>query len=460
MSGADRHFRTPLEKGFEKIATPFEDFAKSQVTSSTVLLGCAVVALVLANSGWAAHYERWVQADIGFHIGNWTFEKNVRHWINDALMALFFFVIGLEIKRELLAGELRETRRLVPLLAAALGGMVFPALIYYGMNPFGVAARGWGIPMATDTAFALGVLALLGSRVPNGLMTFLAALAIVDDIGAVLVIAIFYTEEILLNNLAIAGSLLGLLVLFNILGVQRPLAYFIVGALVWAAVLESGVHATVAGVLVALTIPARPKVHPWRFLGQVRDLIAQFERKEKEKPTTPILADQEQHAITQEIQDTARLTTTPLQRWEHALERPVALLVLPIFAFANAGIPIIGSEVTAVLTDPITLGVLFGLVLGKFLGITAMGWLALKTGAGELPDNVRLGHLAGVGLVAGMGFTMSMFIAGLGFETLPEELLRAKTGILAGSLIAGVTGAAWVWLASSRNKAPGTGQTT
>ncbi|MDX1487186.1 MAG: Na+/H+ antiporter NhaA, partial [Acidiferrobacterales bacterium] len=269
-----------------------------------------------------------------------------------------------------------------------------------------------------------------------------------------------YTEEVLLNNLAIAGGLLGLLVLFNILGVQRPSAYFLVGALVWAAVLESGVHATVAGVLVALTIPARPKVHPWRFLGKVRDLIVRFERKEKESPATPILADQEQHAIAQEIQDTAKLTTTPLQRWEHALERPVALLVLPIFAFANAGIPFLAAEATTVFTDPITLGVLFGLVFGKFIGITAMGWLALKSGAGELPDNVRVGHLAGLGLLAGMGFTMSMFIAGLGFETLPEELLRAKTGILAGSLIAGVTGATWVWLASSKNKASGTGQTT
>lgn len=453
MRTSDSRFTTPLEQGFEKVMTPFQEFAQSQTTSSIVLMACAGSALVLANSGWRLEYESLVNIHLGIHIGEWSFDKTLRHWINDALMALFFFVIGLEIKRELLVGELREPRRAMLLIAGAVGGMVAPAVIYHIINPVDIAARGWGIPTATDTAFALGILALLGRRVPEGLMTFLAALAIIDDIGAVLIIAAFYTEQILLAHLGIATTLLVVLLLLNVLGVRRPLPYFLIGALVWLAMLESGVHATIAGILVAFTIPARPKMGPSRFLAQARNLVERFEAKHQEQPDKHILEDEEQHAIAQKLRDTAKLATTPLQRWEHALEVPVALLVLPIFALANAGIPITSAEFEFenVLTHPVTLGIVFALVIGKFVGITGMCWVALKTGIGRLPGDVKMPHIAGVGLVAGMGFTMSMFIATLAFDQLHETLLMAKSGILLGSLIAGSTGFAWLWLAWHKN---------
>ena len=380
-----QRFTTPLERGFNKIITPFQTFIANQVISSLLLLCCTIAALLLANSHWREAYEALLHLQAGFHVAEWRLEKSLHHWINDGLMAIFFFVLGLEIKREFLAGELREPRRASLVAVAALGGMLVPALIYYGFNPQGVAATGWGIPMATDTAFAVGVLALLGGRVHKSLMAFLAALAIIDDIGAVLVIALFYTERIVPHYLAVTALLLGVLVLFNLMGIRRPLPYFAVGGLTWLATLESGVHATLAGILVAFTIPARPRLSQRHFIARMRELLSRF--RAPSAPGENILGHERQHGLIRSVEETARLAATPLQRWEQAWERSVALVVIPIFALANAGIAVDFATLDETLSHSVTVGVALGLVLGKFLGITGLCWLALKLKIGALPKD-------------------------------------------------------------------------
>jgi NhaA family Na+:H+ antiporter len=437
-----------LEKGFANVITPFQRFIGDQKTGSALLLLCTVVALLIANSPLAPAYENLIGTRIGFVFGGEFYAMSLHHWVNDGLMALFFFVLGLEIKRELLVGELREPARSLPVLAAAAGGMVVPAALFYAINHGTEVMHGWAIPMATDTAFAIGVLALLGGRVPLGLTTFLLALAIIDDMGAVLVIALFYTDSISLAHLAAALGLLSALALANLLGVRRPVIYFIGGGLVWLAMLGSGVHATLAGILVALTVPARPRHGTRSFLRRSRRLIDEFEAIEADAgdAAEPILAKPEKHAVVEQLQDTAAKATTPLQLWERALEHPVALFVLPLFALVNAGIHVELQALPRLLADPLAVGIIAGLVLGKPAGISLATGALLALGRGRLPEGMQAHHLVGVGLLGGMGFTMSIFIAGLGFGAQPEQLLIAKTGILTASLIAGLGGYLWLRL--------------
>jgi NhaA family Na+:H+ antiporter len=440
----------PLEKGFTKLVTPFQRFIRDQKTASAILITCTIIALLIANSPLAHWYNMLVETNTGFVFGEWSLQKSLRHWVNDGLMAIFFFILGLEIKREILVGELKDPQRSIPVIAAAAGGMLFPALIYFSLNYSSSAVHGWGIPMATDTAFAVGVLALLGSQVPISITVFLTALAIIDDIGTILVIALFYTDTISLLHLSIAAILLLLLVLCNALGVRRPSIYFLVGGLIWLAMLKSGVHATIAGILVAFTIPARPKVGQNLFLQQTRQLVDEFESIENSKQTDePILAEQDKHLVLEQVEDTAAKASTPLQRWERALEYPVALFVLPVFALVNAGIPVDTATLPVLLTDPITLGIVFGLTLGKSIGIPLLCWITLRVGWGRLPDGMLMHHVVGIGLLGGMGFTMSIFIAGLSFAQQADMLLAAKTAILLASLLAGIGGYIWLRFCSS-----------
>jgi NhaA family Na+:H+ antiporter len=358
-------------------------------------------------------------------------------------MSLFFFVLGLEIKREILVGELKDPQQSLPVIAAAAGGMLVPASIFVAFNVTDGPVHGWGIPMATDTAFAVGVLALLRRRVPPALTTFLTALAIIDDLGAILVIALFYTESLNLPQLGVATALLGSLVSCNALGIRRPSIYIVGGGLVWAAMLGSGVHATVAGVLVAMTVPARPRAGSGWFVRRTQDLLDEFQEIDK-RSKRPILGEERKHAVVERVQDTAQEASTPLRRWEHSLEYPVALLVMPVFALANAGIPIEPGSLPALWNDPLTLGIVVGLVLGKAAGISSATWLALRLGLGRLPAGISLRHIAGIGLLGGMGFTMSIFIAGLTFANDPDALVGAKTAILLASLVAGVSGYLWL----------------
>jgi len=436
--------RAPWERAFERILTPFEEFIHRQTTSGLLLIVTTVVVLLIANSGLAKGYQFLVQLPAAISIGDWSLEKTLQQWVNHGLMALYFFVIGMELKRELLVGELADLKRAALPVAAAIGGMIAPALIYLALNPEGAAARGWGIPMATDIAFAVGVLVLLAARVPKALITFLVALAIIDDLGAVLVIAVFYTQELVFEWLAAAAALFSLLIAFNLAGVRKVIPYFLVAVLLWYALLQSGVHATLAGVLGAFSVPARPRYEPSLFSAKVKNLMMRFDSIHRRGAS--IMTNDQLRAVVQALDDGVVAVQTPLQRLEHIWHLPVAFLVVPIFAFFNAGIPLQTGSFADALADPVALGVTAGLVFGKFIGITAASALALRTGLAQLPTDTRFSQIAAVSLLGGIGFTMSFFIAELGFSGNPEHLLMAKTGVLAASLLCGTAGFVWLWL--------------
>ncbi|MDH5424618.1 MAG: Na+/H+ antiporter NhaA [Gammaproteobacteria bacterium] len=437
-------FHAPWEKSFDKILTPFEEFIHQQTTSGLLLMSMAVVALILANSPLASGYAHFMHSMVSLGAGSWKLEMSLHHLINDGLMAMFFFVVGLELKREILVGELANPRNAVLPIGAAIGGMVVPALIFLAINPDAEASRGWGIPMATDIAFAIGALALLASRVPKALITFLVALAIVDDLGAVLVIAIFYTETIVFTPLMVAIGLFALLLFFNMSGIRKSTPYMIVGVLLWYALLQSGVHATLAGIMTAFSIPAMPKYRPELFSEQVKELMQKFDASHE--PGKSIMTNDKLRAVVQTLENGVHSVETPLQRLEHAWHMPVAYLVIPIFALANAGIPLQLDSLAATMTHPVMLGVSLGLILGKFIGITGVCWLLLKMGVAVLPKETRFIQVAGVSLLAGIGFTMSIFVAELGFAYQAEYLLMAKTGVLFASAVAGIAGFIWLYL--------------
>lgn len=432
----------PLEKVFDKIVSPFEEFIHHETASGLLLMACALLALIAANSALASSYQHLLHAEMGIVIGDWSLQKTLHHWINDGLMALFFFVVGLEIKREILVGELSDPRAASLPIIAAVGGMVIPAGIYYLFNMGSDMADGWGIPMATDIAFAVGVMVLLGTRIPKTLLTFLVALAIVDDLGGVMVIALFYTEQIDLGMLGVAALMLGVLFFFNRAGVRHPFPYFLFGVLMWFAMLKSGIHATLAGVLTALMIPARPKYEPGSFSVLVRRLMDRFDASYR--PGESIMRNEQQRSILQTLENGVHLVETPLQRLEHSMHIWVAFIIIPVFALANAGIPLEFASLGDSLAHPVTLGVILGLMLGKVLGIAGFSWLAIKFGVASLPEGTRFTQIIGVSLLGGIGFTMSIFIAELAFAGQAEFLLMAKTGILFASLAAGLLGYFWL----------------
>jgi NhaA family Na+:H+ antiporter len=368
---------------------------------------------------------------------------SLHHWVNDGLMALFFFVVGMELKREMLVGELADLRQAALPIVAAIGGMVMPALIYLTINHGTDATRGWGVPMATDIAFAVGVLVLLANRVPKALITFLVALAIADDLGAVIVIALFYTQQLAVDWLAASVVFVLLLFFLNFVGIRKVLPYFGVSILLWYALLQSGVHATLAGVICAFAIPARPKYDPALFSRHIKKLVERFDASHQLGGN--IMTNETLYSVVQTLEQGVRGVQTPLQRLEHSWHLPVAFLVIPVFALFNAGIPLQFGSLGETLTHPVMLGVLFGLVLGKFIGITGACWLALRLGIGQLPSGTRFSQIAAASVLGGIGFTMSIFIAELGFAGQPEYLLMAKTGVLAASLMSGIFGFIWLW---------------
>ena len=415
---------------------PVQRFMHEEASSGIVLFVAAVVALIWANSPWYHVYHELLETHITIGFGRWAIDETLHHWVDDGLMAVFFFVVGLEIKRAVIVGELSSVRRAALPIFAALGGMIVPALIYVAFNAEGEASRGWGVPMATDIAFSLGVLSLLRTRAPLPLKVFLAAFAIIDDIGAVIVIAVFYTGEIAWGNLGIGAIFLAVLVIVGRLGIRHPLVYAVLGVAVWLAFLYSGVHATVAGVLVAATIPIRVRVDPAGFLARGRDLLLVFDRSGEyghEDETSS-----EQRAILKELEDTAQEMQSPLQRFENALHPWVAFVIMPLFALSNAGVKLEG-DFFAALTHPVTIGIVLGLVIGKQVGVTLFSWAAVRSGIAALPYGVTWLQFYGVALLGGIGFTMSLFITNLAFtsDVLSTE---AKIGILLGSAISGVIG--------------------
>ncbi len=448
---SDAVYTARLEKIFHRVLAPLNDFIQQQITGSVLLIVCAGLALFLANSPWGESYLQFLHEDFSLTLSGKSFSMSLLHWINDALMTLFFLLMGMELKRELLVGELASFRRALLPIIAACGGMIVPALLYFSLNPNGIAAAGWGISMATDIAFAVGVLSLLGTRVPKSLFIFLIALAIVDDLGAVLVIAIFYTQTISPPALLLCAGLTGILVLLNLGGIQRILPYMLLGIFLWCAMLSSGVHATIAGVILAFCIPIRPKSPPEYFVREV-SMFSQELQKNLHAKSSIQMNEALQHKIAK-LEKCLEQVQAPAQRLESSLHVYVTYLVVPIFALANAAVPITLTNLKEQASNPIILGVVSGLLLGKLVGITGATWLAVKSGKAALPDDLRMRHIIGVGLLGGIGFTMSIFVADLGFSGYPHELLMAKTGILLASILAGISGFLWLYFfAKSRNK--------
>ncbi len=445
---ADGQFFYPWERQFEKLVTPFEEFIHKQTTSGIILLSVTFIALIVENSPFREAYEHLIHTSFSLTMGSFILERSLAHWINEGLMTFFFFVVGLEIKREILVGELTSLKHASLPIVAAVGGMVVPALFYTACNVSGPYASGWGIPMATDIAFCVSALVVLGRRIPQSLTMFLVALAIVDDLGAVLVIALFYTSTINLSAVVVAGGMLFLLGLFNLVGIRKSIPYFLGGIVMWFALFYSGIHATIAGILVAFCIPARARYKPGLFRERVAELMDKFSAADR--PGETMLTNMQQYSALKGLDEELHLAEPPLQRMEGALHLPVALIVIPLFALANAAIPLDLEHFSTTLLQPVSLGIILGLVAGKFIGITLFSWLVVKAGIAVLPEGVNMRHVAGVGLLGGIGFTMSIFIAELSFSSNYEMLVTAKTAIIIASFLSGVLGYCWLRFISAR----------
>lgn len=431
----------PWEKAFNKISTPFEHFLHAQTTTGIILMFMTVFALILANTPLADAYLHFFHTKVDLNVGSWALSHSIHHWINDGLMAFFFFIVGLEIKREILVGELSNIKVAILPILSAIGGMALPALIYMSINNGGEGANGWGIPMATDIAFAVSALVLLGNRVSPALVTFLVALAIVDDLGAVLVIAIFYTEQIQMLPLVLAGLSFLVLISFNRFGIHMILPYFIVGLGMWFFMLESGVHATIAGVIAALTIPSKPKYTPLDFTLHARNKLNEYDNYPVREDN---LLHEQQKAILLNIKDKIDAVNSPAARLEHDMHLPISLIVIPLFALANAGISIDFSSIGSTIIQPVSLGIIAGLILGKVLGIAGVAWLSIKLGIAKLPTGSSMNQIFGVAFLGGIGFTMSIFVADLAFMGNDTLIFQAKVGILCASLFAGLFGFFWL----------------
>jgi len=428
MASSDPHPRTWLgsdRRLARAVGRPIQSFLAVEAAGGILLVAATVVALVWANSPWREAYEQLIHTHLSISVGSFQIDETLQHAVNDGLMALFFFVVGLEIKRELVAGELRDRRAAVLPAVAALGGMVVPALVFLVLNLDGAGQHGWGIPMATDIAFALGVVALLGPRVPAPLKVFLLTLAIVDDIGAIVVIAAFYSDGIRWTWLLEAVVVLGLIVAAQRARVRSLVVYVVLGVAAWLFVFESGVHATIAGVVLGLLTPAKPllpEVEAEAIVDQLEgrdDLTAEDVRR---------------------VEFLVRESVPPTERLERALHPWTSYVIVPLFAFANAGIVLSGDALTS--PSAVLLGVVAGLVVGKTIGISLFSWIAVRAGWGVLPEGVRFPQLVGIAVLGGIGFTVSLFITALAFDAEPALADQAKLGVLIASILAAAIGSA------------------
>jgi NhaA family Na+:H+ antiporter len=411
---------------------------QNENSGGIVLIISVVLALFIANfAPLSGYYFEFLETEIGLYFNGQSYlEYDILHWINDGLMAIFFFVVGLELKREFIGGELSNPRKALLPVGAALGGMIVPAVIYLIFNPSGQAHAGWGIPMATDSAFALAVLYALGSKVPFALKVFLTALAVVDDLGAVLVIAFFYTSEISVMSLLLGFSAAFVMFIANKAGVRNIIFYAILGiGGVWLAFLLSGVHATIAAVLAAFMIPADVKIREDVLLERIRKHLNRFKRLDT---TNVSVLTEEQVFLLEETKEDLNRAMPPLQRLEHRLHPFSTFIVLPIFALANAGVSL-ALDVDTLFSTDIMLGVMFGLLLGKVIGISGTTLLLIKTGIAPKPEGLTTKNLFGISLVAAIGFTMSLFVTSLAFDN-PDYAAQAKIGIFSASIIAAVSG--------------------
>ena len=426
-AGARKPPQPPKRSVIRKVLTPVQEFIRTEAASGVILIAAAALAFAWANSPWAESYFAVLDVRLGVAFAAWSLEKPLLLWVNDLLMAVFFFLVGLEIKREIVVGELAGWQMASLPAAGALGGMVVPALIYLTFTAGAPTMRGWGVPMATDIAFALGVLALLGKRVPLSLKVFLLALAIVDDLGAVLVIALFYTATLDGASLAISLAVWGGALAYGRASGEKPLVFALLGLVMWYFMLKSGIHATIAGVLMAMAVPLRHRLGMQELQQELRSLTARgagFEQIE---------------VVIEHLEEVLQKAHSPLHSMEHALVPYVAFGIMPVFAFFNAGVAVGGSE--AGLVSAVSLGIFVGLVVGKPIGVAGFVFLAVKSGLTRLPAHVSWSSMIGVGLLAGIGFTMSLFIASLAFAD-RATLDQAKVGVLAASVVAALAGMA------------------
>jgi NhaA family Na+:H+ antiporter len=424
--------RTILDRTLE----PINKFLHFENSGGIVLFLSVLMAIVWANSPWSEEYHHLWEIPFSIGVGSGILTYSIHHWINDGLMAMFFFVVGLELKREIIAGELSSFNKAILPLAAALGGMLIPAFLYFLINKGQPSIDGWGIPMATDIVFALALISLAGKKVPLTAKVFLVALATVDDLGAVLVIAFFYSSELSFINIGFGLALLSFLMIANALGVRNTLFYALIGiGGVWLAFFLSGVHATIAGVLVAFAIPARTKIDENSYSTSLNSLVGEFNQ---ENPAKGPLMTQKQHRIIEKVKNISADAQTPLQKIEAALHHWVTFLVIPLFALSNAGVEI-GANFFSDLINPISIGIILGLTAGKLIGILLFTWLLVKSGIARLPEYFTWTHITGIALLAGVGFTMSLFITALAFED-PLMIDQAKYGILLASLLSGTLG--------------------
>lgn len=426
----------PPLRPIDRVLSPMRGFLKHRLAGAALLMLATAAAVILANSPLSDEYHHFLHQHIEVDAGLLGLDYTIHHWINDGLMSVFFFLVGLEIKRELLVGELSSVRKATLPAIAALGGMIVPASFYALFNAGTPTAGGWGIPMATDIAFALGVLALLGDRVPVGAKIFLTALAIVDDIGAVLVIALFYTADINAWALGVGFAFLAVGMLLNHLDVRNSFAYLLVGTIVWIAFLKSGIHATIAAILMAFVIPATTRINGRDLVHRIEIITSKLKAMGLPEDTKMNSPEQE-HAILA-MSEVVVHAQAPLQRIEHDLHGPVTFVVLPVFALANAGVTL-GGNIGNDLMSPLALGIVVGLLFGKQLGITGATWLAVKLKLADLPRGVNWKQIHGVNILAGVGFTMSLFVSSLAFKD-PLHVDQAKIGILTGSILSGVIG--------------------
>ncbi len=441
----------PLEPLFGRIIGPFERFLRQTTAGGIVLICMTLLTLAVASSPWGDAYRHLWETPIGIDIGPHAVKMPLHVWVNEGLMALFFLLVGLELKREIMVGELASLRNAALPVAGALGGMLAPALIYFLLNRSGPASAGWGVPMATDIAFSVGILVLLAWRIPRNLIIFLTALAIADDLGAVLVIALFYTQTIDMMLLGVGAGILSILVLFNRGGIRHPLPYAILGVLLWVAFLRSGIHATLAGVLLAFTIPARPVYTPHQFDEQLKEMRDAFhaETVSCEETDTP-LGVYRMSAIAENLEKASSEVQSPQQRMEHHLSPWVTFAIIPLFAMANAGLNVLEMPFREVIVQPVTLGVILGLVLGKFCGIASFAWLAVKLRLSRLPRGVSWRHILGAAWLGGIGFTMSLFIGQLAFAGRPDLFENVRIGIILASLVSAILGLAWLYFSAGK----------
>lgn len=437
-----------LERHVGKILSPLESFIHKQTTAALLLAIATAMALTLANLPWTNPINFISEIEFGFLFQDMHFSMPVSEWINSGLMAFFFFLIGLEIKRSIIAGKLHNVRHVTLIILAAIGGMVIPGMIYLLFNFGSPTVHGWAIPMATDTAFAVGILAILAKRISVSISIFLAALAIFDDIGAILVIATFYTQQLHYEALWFSLIPLSLLICSNRMGITNGWVFILLGIVLWYFIHDSGVHGTLAGLLVALTIPSKTYLSQKAFIDKSRHLLNKFEGSDDKNSL--MLSSDSQHHLAEEMHGAMKVVSTPLQRWEQLFINPIGIIILPLFALFNAGIILSGSAIMQALESSVTWGIIAGLVIGKPLGIILFSYIATKLRIGSLPEGVALKDIVGIGMIAGIGFTMSVFITNLSFSSHPELIAFAKFGILFASLLSAILGIGWLFF--SREK--------